>query len=155
MRGGLSLSALGRLAQRLERLVYTEDVAGSNPAPPTICPGHTPTMAIAKRYTGRVPACGVFCGACPVYTRDRKPCPGAEINVERCEGCKSFHLCCRARGVDHCCDCPAFPCRRFRDFARSWMKYGQDLVENQRLLRLLGSEGFLEHYNSGGTEDRG
>src|ERR1035437_8316043 len=32
------LRLLGRLAQWLERLVYTEDVAGSNPAPPTIKP---------------------------------------------------------------------------------------------------------------------
>ena len=30
-----------------------------------------------KIYNGRVPACGVFCGGCPTYTRQKNPCLGA------------------------------------------------------------------------------
>lgn len=30
-----------------------------------------------KHYSDRVPACGVFCGGCPTYIRDKRPCPGA------------------------------------------------------------------------------
>lgn len=26
-----------------------------------------------KSYNGRIPACGVFCGGCPAYTREKKP----------------------------------------------------------------------------------
>jgi putative acetyltransferase len=101
-----------------------------------------------KHYDGRIPACGVFCGGCPVYTRDKKPCPGAEINSARCDGCKSFHLCCIDHGVEHCCDCGSFPCRRFKDFSRRWLKYGQDLTANQRLMKEIGAAGLAAEYNS-------
>lgn len=53
-----------------------------------------PESIIIKTYYGGVPACGVFCGGCPTYTRDKKPCLGAEQNKEKCERCKTFHLCC-------------------------------------------------------------
>ena len=47
-------------------------------------------------YNGRVPACGVFCGGCPNYTRIKKPCKGAEYS-DKCERCKTFHLCCKEK----------------------------------------------------------
>jgi putative acetyltransferase len=43
-----------------------------------------------KIYNGRVPACGVFCGGCPTYTRQKNPCLGAQLNSARCEKCKTF-----------------------------------------------------------------
>lgn len=103
---------------------------------------------ILKHYQGRIPACGVFCGGCPMYTRDKKPCPGAEINCQRCEGCKSYHLCCKNRGITHCYECKTFPCSRFKSFAKSWLKYGQDLIANQILLKEIDEEELLKHYNS-------
>lgn len=42
-----------------------------------------------KSYNGRIPACGVFCGGCPIYTREKSPCKGAEQNGSRCEKCKN------------------------------------------------------------------
>lgn len=41
-----------------------------------------------KSYNGRIPACGVFCGGCPIYTREKSPCKGAEQNGSRCENVK-------------------------------------------------------------------
>ena len=38
-----------------------------------------------KPYNGRIPACGVFCGGCPTYTREKRSCKGAELNSSRCE----------------------------------------------------------------------
>lgn len=43
-----------------------------------------------KIYNGRVPACGVFCGGCPTYTRQKNPCLGAQLNSARCENVKHF-----------------------------------------------------------------
>jgi cobalamin biosynthesis protein CbiG len=100
-----------------------------------------------KEYSGRVPACGVFCGGCPTYVRDIRPCPGAGINHKRCEGCKTFHLCCKEKGITHCYQCTEFPCRKFRDFSKRWLKYGQDFVENQKILKEMGTEGFIHYYN--------
>lgn len=104
-------------------------------------------MNIIKKYEGRIPACGAFCGGCPVYVRDKKPCAGAEINAERCEKCKTFHICCRERGITHCFECKTFPCSKFKGFAKRWLKYGQDFIENQKLLKELGENGFLKYYN--------
>ena len=104
-------------------------------------------MTNFKQYSGRVPACGVFCGGCPTYTRERKACPGAEINIKRCESCTTFHLCCQEKDVEHCYLCVEFPCRKFKNFSKRWLKYGQNFIENQQILRELGTKGFLKYYN--------
>lgn len=101
-----------------------------------------------KEYNGRVPACGCFCGGCPNYTRDKKPCPGAEINVARCEKCKTFHLCCIEKGVTHCYQCDEFPCKKFKGFSKRWEKYGQNFIENQNILKSKGQNEFLNQFNS-------
>lgn len=101
-----------------------------------------------KFYQERIPACGIFCGGCPVFVRDRKPCPGAGINIERCLRCKSFHLCCTEKGITHCYQCKKYPCRRLKDFATRWLKYGQNILENQNLLKEKGNKEFLNAFNS-------
>jgi len=100
-----------------------------------------------KYYQGRVPACGVFCGGCPMYLKVKKPCPGAEINKKRCDNCKTFHLCCEGRGITHCYKCKTFPCYKFKRFSKNWEKYGQVLIKNQELLKIIGEEKFLCRYN--------
>jgi hypothetical protein len=101
-----------------------------------------------KHYYGRVPACGVFCGGCPTYIRDKKPCPGAETNIERCEKCTIFHPCCEERKISHCHQCSDFPCAKFKRFTKSWLKYGQNFIDNQKMIKELGIDQFLKHYNS-------
>lgn len=83
-----------------------------------------------------------------MYIREKRPCPGAEINRARCEKCTTFHLCCLERGITHCYECDIFPCKRFKSFSKRWLKYGQDFIENQKLLKEAGAEKFLEHFNS-------
>lgn len=97
-------------------------------------------------YKGRIPACGVYCGGCPNYKRLKRPCKGAEY-TDRCERCKTFHLCCKEKGITHCFQCSVFPCPKFKSFAKRWLKYGQDFIENQRLLS-LGTDIFLNKYNN-------
>ena len=104
-------------------------------------------MVEIKPYYGRIPACGVFCGGCPIYTRNKKPCLGAELNKVRCERCKTFHLCCLEKGITHCYQCDTFPCNKFKGFAKRWLKYGQNFIENQKLLAKVGSEEFIRIYN--------
>ena len=104
-------------------------------------------MPEMKEYSDRVPACGVFCGGCPSYTREKKPCPGAGINVARCEACKTFHLCCQERGITHCHECKEFPCRKLRSYSKHWARYGQSFIENQKLLKKVGEKQFLQRFN--------
>ena len=105
-----------------------------------------------KHYNGRIPACAVFCGGCPTYTREKNPCPGADINIKRCEKCTTFHLCCEEKGITHCHECSDFPCTRFKSFSKRWLKYGQNFIENQKLLKEVGFDQFLKHYNSRGKK---
>jgi hypothetical protein len=37
-------------------------------------------------------------------------------------------------------------------FARNWKKYGQDFLENQRMLKDKGVEDFLQHWNQKAKE---
>jgi len=101
-----------------------------------------------KEYRGSVPPCGVFCGGCPTYTREKKPCPGAEISG-RCESKNCpYYLCCQEHSVDFCHQCDQYPCKRFKTFARNWKKYGQDFLENQAMLKEQGPEEFLNYWNA-------
>ena len=43
--------------------------------------------------------------------------------------------------------CEAFPCAKFKSFAKRWLKYGQDFVANQKLLKQAGEMEFLKQYN--------
>lgn len=106
-----------------------------------------PTNLKMKPYRGRIPACGVFCGGCPTYIREKKPCPGAEINKTRCERCNTFHLCCTEKGITHCYQCNVFPCSKLKGFAKRWLKYGQNFIENQERLKQTGESGFLKYYH--------
>lgn len=106
-----------------------------------------PESITLKPYHGRIPACGVFCGGCPTYTREKNPCPGAELNKARCEKCKTFHICCVEKGITHCYQCKIFPCAKFKSFAKRWLKYGQDFITNQRLLKQVGEMEFLRIHN--------
>ena len=105
-----------------------------------------------QRYEGRIPACGVFCGGCPTYTREKNPCKEAELNSSRCEKCKTFHLCCLEKEITHCFQCSSFPCARFKGFTKRWLKYGQNFIENQKLLSEIGEVAFLEYYNKKVTD---
>ncbi len=103
-------------------------------------------MSTFKLYSGMVPSCGVFCGGCPNFLREKRTCPGASIK-QRCQQCTSYHLCCVGKGITHCFQCSDYPCKRFKAFRKRWLKYGQDFLENQDLLRELGTDGFLEYWN--------
>ena len=104
-------------------------------------------LSVIKPYHGRIPACGVFCGGCPSYTRDEKNCQGAEENKTRCEKCRTFYLCCVEKGITHCYQCHLFPCTKFKGFTKRWLKYGQDFIENQKFLKQVGEMEFLRFYN--------
>ncbi|MCS2304394.1 DUF3795 domain-containing protein [Bacteroides ovatus] len=82
----------------------------------------------------------------------KNPCKGAELNSSRCEKCKTFHLCCLEKEITHCFQCSSFPCARFKGFTKRWLKYGQNFIENQKLLSEIGEVAFLEYYNKKVTD---
>ena len=100
-----------------------------------------------KSYNGTIPPCGIFCGGCPNYIRDKKTCLGAQ---EHCKNrkCKGIYVCCKEKkGLNYCYECKSFPCSRFKKFAESWLKLGQDLILNQQQLKELGEKKWLDMKN--------
>lgn len=39
--------------------------------------------------------------------------------------------------ITHCFQCSDFPCTKFKRFTIRWLKYGQNFIENQKLLKTL------------------
>jgi hypothetical protein len=56
---------LGRLAQSVERLVYTENVGGSSPSPPTMARASRPSTSIGRRLVALVVAAATGFAALP------------------------------------------------------------------------------------------
>jgi len=60
--------------------------------------------------------CGLYCGACGAYLRER--CPGCAGN-EKASWCR-IRACCKEKGILSCADCTEFPdamdCTKFNNF---------------------------------------
>ncbi len=96
------------------------------------------------KYTGFVPPCGIYCGGCPSYTREKNKCKGAEIGCKT-RKCKGIYVCCvEKKKLEFCYQCQIYPCSKFKKFADRWVKYGQDLIVNQELIKTLGEKEFIK-----------
>ena len=95
-------------------------------------------------YNGKVPCCGIFCGSCPKYTRDKNICFGAENNCEK-RKCGIYECCIEKKKHVFCFQCKTFPCNKFKRFAETWKNLGQNLYENQKIIKEYGAEGFLSN----------
>ncbi|MBN1622516.1 MAG: DUF3795 domain-containing protein [Endomicrobiales bacterium] len=66
--------------------------------------------------TGLVAYCGLYCGACGAYLKDK--CPGCHDN-SKATWCK-IRLCCIDNHYKSCADCREFPvvkdCKKFNNF---------------------------------------
>jgi hypothetical protein len=91
--------------------------------------------------------CGMNCGVCRAYLRERNPCHGcrdAEQNVPKSRaGCRMRR--CEERAGRFCHACAEFPCDRLRRLdARYRVRYGMSEVENLECIRDHGIDRFLE-----------
>lgn len=95
-------------------------------------------------YNGFIPPCGIYCGSCPNFTREKNKCEGAEIGCKK-RKCKGIYVCCiEKKGLEFCHQCKAYPCSTFKKFAERWVKYGQNLMQNQELIKNKGKEAFIK-----------
>lgn len=103
-----------------------------------------------KEYRGFVPPCGVYCGGCYRYKREKNRCPGGEGCKAR--QCKTIFMCTQKREIVFCHECNIFPCSRFKKFAKSWESLGHDLIKNQQEIQHIGKEAWLDIMNTGCEE---
>lgn len=97
-------------------------------------------------YSGPVPPCGIYCGGCPVFKRSKKACQGMADGCLKRQ-CKGIYECCvNKKGLKYCYQCEIFPCSRFNQFSSRWLKYEQDLLVNQKMIKHFGEEYLKVYY---------
>jgi hypothetical protein len=97
-----------------------------------------------------VAPCGMNCGLCMGYLRDKNRCLGCRTGDDG--QAKSVRACtirtCEKRRSGEstfCIDCDVFPCPRLKRLdTRYRTKYRMSMLENLRAIRDLGVEAFVE-----------
>ena len=93
--------------------------------------------------------CGMDCGLCRGYLRDKDPCPGCRGD----DAAKpAYCLTCKIKTCDEiaggactfCFECAAFPCARLRQLDKRYRaKYGMSPIDNLGRIRDMGVEEFV------------
>jgi len=94
--------------------------------------------------------CGMNCGTCIGYLREKKRCPGCRVymadnavTMQRCIIQKCIHL--ENTASKFCYDCEKYPCRRLKQLdLRYRTKYKTSFFENLTIIKEKGIESFLE-----------
>lgn len=86
--------------------------------------------------------CGMDCGICMAYLREKNHCPGCRFPDRRCGNC-TIWSCENLRGK-YCFSCSTFPCRRLKQLDRRYCtKYGMSMIENLEAIRAHGIRKFV------------
>lgn len=99
--------------------------------------------------------CGVFCGACPSFTKTCLGCPSESRNQKRTSKweCKIRKCCYQEKNITFCGYCPQFPCDKIKKklidshAGEAAFKYRHELPENITKLRELGVTEYLTYQN--------
>jgi hypothetical protein len=95
--------------------------------------------------------CGMNCGLCRAYTRDKKACPGCRgddsLKSKSCVTCRIKN--CEKivnNGVKYCFSCESFPCDRLNHLDKRYRtKYGMSMIDNLENIRSFGIRHFLRN----------
>ncbi|MDD2315696.1 MAG: DUF3795 domain-containing protein [Proteiniphilum sp.] len=107
---------------------------------------------IELRYTGLIAACGMNCGLCIGYLREKKPCSGCSLikdaNMpQACRSCKIVNCDLLASTESgFCFDCEKYPCSRLKMLDKRYRtKYGMSMIENLAYIKDQGLDEFIKH----------
>jgi len=93
--------------------------------------------------------CGMNCGTCIAYLREKKRCPGCRIysndkaiSIQRCIIPKCIHL--DKTVSKFCYDCDKYPCKRVKQLDKRYRtKYRTSFIENLSMIKNDGIDSFL------------
>ena len=94
-----------------------------------------------------VSTCGLYCGSCPKYLKDK--CPGCEAN-EKASWCK-IRSCCLEYGYSSCADCKEYAdvmeCNKFNNFFSRMIGFilRSDREAGIKMIKEKGYEGFASY----------
>ncbi|TLX78341.1 DUF3795 domain-containing protein [Labilibacter sediminis] len=109
-------------------------------------------MTPQSKYKGLIAACGMNCGLCIAYLRDKKPCGGCfkkdDINKPvHCRSCAIVNCESLAKtNSAFCYECHKFPCSKLKRLdTRYRTKYGMSMIENLCFIKENGLQKFLDN----------
>lgn len=95
--------------------------------------------------------CGMNCGICVAYLRERNKCPGCRgpdenkpVTRWKCKikTCTTF----QNDNMQFCFECKDFPCKRLKTLDKRYRtKYSMSMIENLENINKLGIARFLEN----------
>jgi hypothetical protein len=104
------------------------------------------------KYYGLIAACGMNCGLCIGYLRDKKPCGGCfkiddENKPKVCRSCKIVNCDLLAETESgFCYDCRKYPCTRLKNLDKRYRtNYGMSMIENLTSIKKHGIDSFLKN----------
>ena len=94
--------------------------------------------------------CGMNCGVCMAYLRDKNTCPGCRIDdpdkAYSCIHCK-IKNCPRLKkgGYKYCFECEVFPCAKIKHIDKRYRaKYEMSMINNLKYIRDRGIRKFVQ-----------
>ena len=100
-----------------------------------------------------IAACGMNCGVCLAYLRDRRKCPGCRADAinkrNSCVRCTIMNCeLLQSTRSGFCYECLKYPCRRLRELDKRYRtKYGMSMIDNLEFIREHGLTAFVEKEN--------
>lgn len=90
--------------------------------------------------------CGIDCGICSGYLREKNRCPGClnatETTLKHIFTC-SKKICAESQGITYCYECKKFPCYNLKKLEKRYStQYGESPVNNGIFVRDFGLEAF-------------
>lgn len=109
-------------------------------------------MKALTKFNGKLVApCGLYCGACYAYLRDKNKCFGCRVDFETkpayCLKCKIANCEILAKSSSGFCYlCEKFPCQRLKQLDKRYrIKYNTSLIQNLIFIKENGIDKFLEN----------
>ena len=101
-------------------------------------------------YQGLIAPCGMNCGLCIGYMREKNPCGGCfkkgdENKPKSCRSCSiaNCELLAETK-TGFCYECKKYPCTRLKNLDKRYrIKYGMSMIENLEYIRNRGVVQFL------------
>lgn len=107
-------------------------------------------MNVRSIASNLIAPCGMNCGICYAYLREKNKCPGcrlfsakepvsvAKCKIKNCEFIKSSK-------IKFCFECEVYPCKRIKNLDKRYrIKYGMSMIENLENIKEFGIREFVK-----------
>ena len=105
-------------------------------------------MKTEKLTPELIAPCGMNCGLCLAYLREKNTCGGCNSEdknkPQSCIKC-SIKNCEHSKEKTYCFECDTFPCKRLKQLDKRYReKYGMSMIENLENIKKNGIQNFVK-----------